>query len=185
MVARHVSVLCAHRRSVYCGFDDVTVYDDRRDARLFDGVGPVVAHPPCRAWSAFTRHQAKPPADEILLWPWCVAVISICGGVLEHPAYSRLFDFCDIPTPGESPRRGLWSMAIDQSWFGFCASKRTWLVFSGIDRDQLPPIPFRLHNPHGDRRRWQVMSRRQRAATSEEFARWLVDVARLTRRTFQ
>lgn len=99
-----VAILCASPRSIYKTFNDVEVFDKFRDARTFDGTIPVVAHPPCRAWSAFCRHQAKPEDGEKELGPLCVAHLIRCGGVLEHPAYSRLFDECNLPKPGE--RRG-------------------------------------------------------------------------------
>ena len=55
-----VAVLCAARNSVYKGFSDVEVFDIDRDARTYGGGFPVVCHPPCRAWSAYCAHQAKP-----------------------------------------------------------------------------------------------------------------------------
>ncbi len=138
---------------------------------------PVVAHPPCRAWSAKCAHQAKPPAGEKELGPLCVEWLNKCGGVLEHPAYSRLFDFCGIPKPGEPERRGLWSMSVDQSWFGSPITKRTWLVFSGIPRSAVE-LPFCLHDGSQDHRKWQMMSKARRSLTPLNMAVWLVETAR-------
>lgn len=173
-----VSVLCVSTNSIYKTFPSVECYDKNRDVRTFDGSTPVVAHPPCRAWSAFCAHQAKPQPGEKELGPLCVDFVRQCGGVLEHPAYSRLWTHCGLPLPGEPEQDGVWSMAVNQAWFGDCRTKRTWLLFSGVDRDSVN-VPFRLHDSHGDRRRWQVMSKTQRAATSLAMAAWLVGLARM------
>lgn len=172
-----VSVLCASRGSVYKRLEGVDVYDINRDCYTFDQSTPVVAHPPCRAWSAYCRHQAKPREGEKDIAPWCVDQLRQCGGVLEHPAHSTLWDHLSLPKPGDRRRHGLWSYALNQSWFGDTRTKKTWLLLSGVD--DVPEIPFRLHDSAGDRRRWQVMSKNQRAATHIDFARWLVATARL------
>lgn len=178
-----VAVLFAARNSVYHTLSGVDVYDIDRDALAFPGGMPVVAHPPCRAWSAYCQHQAKPRPGEKELAPWAVEQLRQFGGVLEHPAHSRLWHELKLPLPGEGEWAGLWSMAVNQSWWGDTRTKKTWLLFSGIDRHELPEIPFRLHNATGDRRRWQLMSKSQRAATNREFAGWLVAVAALARVT--
>ena len=172
-----VSVLCASRRSVYKRLEGVDVYDIDRDCYTFDGSTPVVAHPPCRAWSARLRHQAKPPAGEKDIAPWCVEQLRQCGGVLEHPAKSVLWDELSLPKPGCRRRDNLWSMELNQSWFGYTIAKRTWVLVSMVD--QPPEIPFRLHYSHGDSKRFKAMSRNARAATPIDFAKWLVATARL------
>jgi hypothetical protein len=171
-----IAVLCAARNSIYKTMPDVEVYDIDRDVRSFAGGMPVIAHPPCRAWSAYCRHQAKPLPGEKELAPLCVEWLRQCGGVLEHPAHSRLYDELRLPKPGEAERDGLWSMAVRQSWWGDTRSKCTWLLFSGVAKKNVD-VPFELHQPQGDRRRWQVMSKHQRAATPPAFAKWLVDIA--------
>jgi len=60
-----VAVLCAAPRTIYRSLEAVEVYDRRRDARTFAGGMPIIAHPPCRGWSAKTRHQAKPEPGEM------------------------------------------------------------------------------------------------------------------------
>jgi hypothetical protein len=176
-ILKLVSVLCASKTSVYKSLDCVDVFDIDRDCRSFDGSTPVVAHPPCRSWSAFCRHQSKATSEEKELAPWCVEQVRQCGGVLEHPAHSTLWAACNLPMPGERERNGLWSMWVDQSWFGDTRSKSTWLLFSGVSPSRLE-IPFRLHDSRGDRKRWNALSKRKRAQTPKCMADWLVSIAR-------
>ena len=172
-----VAVLCAARNSIYKQMDNVEVYDIERDVRTFQGGMPIVGHPPCRSWSAFCRHQAKPLPGEKELAPFVVEHLRKCGGVMEHPAHSTLWDALKLPKPGERQRDGLWTLWVKQCWWGDVRTKNTWLLFSGIDVWTVA-TPFQLHEPKGDRRRWQVMSKHQRSATVPAFAQWLVDTAR-------
>ena len=45
-----VAALFVQTNGVYYGLPDVDPWDQRRDARLYDGPHPVVAHPPCSRW---------------------------------------------------------------------------------------------------------------------------------------
>ena len=177
MQSNTIAVLCAAKNSIYKQLEGVDVYDIARDARTFQGGVPIVAHPPCRAWSAFCRHQAKPAIGERDLAPYCVDWLAKCGGVLEHPAHSTLWATLGLPRPGAGIVNGMWSMWVQQNWWGDSRTKNTWLLFSGISKTDIE-LPFQLHNPSGDRRRWQLMSKSQRAATSPAFAMWLVDLAK-------
>ena len=176
---RTVAVLCAATPSVYDGVEGVEVWNEQRDVRNFTGGMPGVGHPPCRAWSAFCAHQAKPQPGEKELGPLCVEWLRKCGGVLEHPAHSRLFRHCGLPLPGWTSRGDCWTTEVLQAWWGDSRTKSTWLCFFGIRPTQVT-WPLRLHDPQGDRRRWQVMSHRQRSATHPAMAAWLVSQARLT-----
>ena len=51
-----VAALCVAPNSLYKTMPGVECYDQARDVRSFTGGMPVVAHPPCRAWSAYTAH---------------------------------------------------------------------------------------------------------------------------------
>lgn len=174
-----VAVLCAASNSVYKSLQGVDVFDQARDVRTFSGGMPVVAHPPCRAWSAYTAHQAKPAPGEKELGMLCADWMRKEGGVLEHPAHSRLFDAAGLPKPGQ--RMGdLFTVPVLQAWWGYTMRKETWLCFSRVDV-RLLDFPFCEHDSSaglGDRRRQQLMSKHQRAATCESLALWLVNAAR-------
>lgn len=177
---RTVAVLCVSARSIYKSMPGVDCYDADRDVRTFCGGTPVVCHPPCRLWSAFCAHQAKAPATERELGPLCVDHLRKWGGVLEHPAHSRLFGYCALPKPGWATRGSLWTIEVLQAWWGDSRTKTTWLCFSGVNPNDIQ-LPLRLHDPKGDRRRWQLMSKSQRSKTPPEMAVWLVDCARKSR----
>jgi hypothetical protein len=179
MAERTVSILCAARNSVYKSLPSLEVYDVVRDCRTFDGSTPIVAHPPCRAWSAFCAQQSKAPPEEKELAPWCVSKLKEVGGVLEHPAHSRLWNVLNLPPPGIR-NRDIWTLEVWQQWWGYPMKKATWLLICGIAPREIPDIPYRIQNSGGDRRRQQLMSRNQRAATNQAFAQWLVDTARRT-----
>lgn len=173
-----VAILCAARTSVYHELDNLEVYDQERDARTFAGGLPVVAHPPCRAWSATCRQLAKPEPGEIELGLFCCEKLKECGGVLEQPAHSHLFDAGQLPKPLEKvSENGLFTLAVFQAWWGYPMKKSTWLCFSGID-PRAVELPLRLHNRGKDWRKQQLMSKRQRSETTREFAEWLIDIAR-------
>lgn len=179
MNTKPVAVLCAARNSIYHAMDDVDVYDVTRDARSFSGGMPVVAHPPCRAWSAFCAHQAKPEAGEKELGIWCCEMLRTCGGVLEQPAHSRLFAAGGLPLPGDGVKGGVWSLQVDQFWWGLDWKKGTWLAFSGVPRESVV-MPLRLHDGRSDKAIWNSKSKGQRARTIPAFGQWMVNAARMS-----
>lgn len=174
-----VAVLCVAARSIYHSLTGVECYDVKRDVRTFAGGMPVLAHPPCRSWSAYCAHQSKPTPGEKELGPLCVDWLRKCGGVLEHPAHSRLWDACGLPKPGWTHRRDLWTAEVLQAWWGDSRTKTTWLCFFGVHPNSVK-WPLKLHDPHGDRRRWQLLNSTSRSATHPAMAEWLVQTARLS-----
>jgi hypothetical protein len=174
-VGQRVAVLCVAGNSLYHKLPNVEAYDMKRDVRTFAGGMPVVGHPPCRSWSAYCAHQAKPLPGEKDLGPLVVEWLKKCGGVLEHPAHSRLFAHCELPRPGEH-KEGMWTAEVLQAWWGDSRTKKTWLCFFGIAPEKVH-FPFKLHDAAGDRRRWQVMSKHQRSATNPAMAEWLIQTA--------
>ena len=167
-----ISVLCCSKNSIYKTLG-VDCYDIDRDARTFDGSTPIIAHPPFRAWSAYCSHQAKYPPEEKELAPMCVQWLAKCGGILEHPAHSRLWSRMRIPLPGEY-RNGMHCIEVNQCWWGDSRTKKTWLLLSKIDMSKLVlPPPVEVQD---DRESWSKMSKDQRSATHPSFARWLIEL---------
>jgi len=175
-----IACLCVHRAGVYSSFPGCDLWDETRDASTYRGNDPVLGHPPCRLWAGL-EHFAKPTdsAKERALGIRVAGLVVANGGVLEHPARSRLFRAAGLPHPGEFSPLGF-TLDIDQLWFGHQARKRTWLFVSGVSREDLPAIPFALVPP--TTRPIEFQSKRQREATPFVLAAWLVSVAALVRR---
>jgi len=168
-----VSALFVRPDSVYRDllFD---VWDAERDARLYAGPWPVVAHPPCRAWGRLRQH-ARPRADEAELAFFAVDFVRQFGGVLEHPWGSTLWDAACLPRPGVIDEHGGWTVTVDQGWWGHEAPKPTWFYVCGLPRHHLPLLPV----AHLRRRtgRTLAMLPADRERTPWLMADWLVRLA--------
>ena len=134
-----VAALYVDPKGVYAGLPDVDVWDEARDARLYAGPWPVVAHPPCKSWSIMgqCRPEIVRGEDGGCFWAALRAVRTF-GGVLEHPAYTHAWKHFGLPTPThEGWSRTLfeegWVCEIDQFRYGHRANKRTWLYYIGAD----------------------------------------------------
>lgn len=181
-----IAVLFARSDSIYKTIEGLDVYDIERDARSFEGSQPVIAHPPCRAWGCLS-HFAKPRPDEKDLAFFAVEQIRKNGGVLEHPAFSKLWAAANLPMPGERDEFGGWTLPIPQYWFGHLARKNTWLYIVGINPANLPPIPLILGEAgyvvSTSKRRYAPskpeIPKKQREQTPVNFANWLVDLCLL------
>lgn len=57
-----VAALFADKRGPYWGRDDVDAYDEKRDARIYQGPYSVVSHPPCQRWSRYWSGGPNPNA---------------------------------------------------------------------------------------------------------------------------
>jgi ParB/RepB/Spo0J family partition protein len=178
-----ISVLFARRDSIYKTLV-ADVWDADRDATKFTGRGAIIAHPPCRAWGKLVQF-AKPRPGERELAIWAVDRIRENGGVLEHPATSRLWKEKGLPLPGEPPDAwGGWTLYVQQFWWGHKAQKATHLYIVGIDKSQIPPLPEipsgqPTHMVSGDRRKTGKpgLSQNNRERTPPAFAKWLIKLA--------
>lgn len=182
-MATSIAVLFARTDSHYKALPDCDVFDIERDARKWPGGMPVVAHPPCRAWGRLRRF-AKPRKGERLLATWSVRQVRKWGGVLEHPASSRLWPKAGLPAPGQRDKYGGWTLPIVQQWWGHRAEKKTLLYIVGIEPWELPALPLVLgeashvvqtrkrhdYRPH--------ITKAEREHTPPLLACWLVEVAK-------
>lgn len=170
-----VAALCVSGRSIYKFLPDVIPFDSRTGARSFPGHMPVVAHPPCRHWSARVSHQAssEDKQTEMQLGVWCVEQVLTWGGCLEQPARSRLFEACNLPLPGDSRDAFLYTVELEQGAFGFRTRKPTWVLIAGVPRSRLPGVPRRRSDGQ-----WQAMGTVERSRTMASFAGWLLRIAR-------
>lgn len=176
---RDIAILCCEKRSYYKRLAGLDCYDQARDARTFEGGMPVICHPPCRGWSNTLSHLARPEPGEKELGLLCAEWLRREGGVLEHPAHSRLFAAAGLPRPGDplSPD-GLFTIAAPQCLWGYPMLKPTWFCFSRLTPAQVQPpsrdIPENLPNSQI----FQSMTSRQRSQTTPELCHWLVGLVR-------
>ena len=141
-----VAALYVETGGAYFGLEGVEPWDEKRDARLYAGPWPVVAHPPCQKWCQLAPLNAsRLPDYEIGDDGGCFAAaleaVRTYGGVLEHPAYSIAWHTFALPRPiTHGWQRALtdegWSTEIAQVAYGHGARKRTWLYYVG---DVPPP----------------------------------------------
>lgn len=167
-------------------------YDEARDARTYAGPWPVVAHPPCGPWGCL-KHLWKGGGKDLA--PAAVDQVRRFGGVLEHPANSKLWEFCNLPPPGYLPDQfGGSAVGLNQVDYGHCARKPTWIYVVGVDLRAIRRIPRKepthwIGGSRGsgrDRNGHQrgliptgikACSAQQRRRTPVAFAEWLIALA--------
>jgi hypothetical protein len=147
-----VAALYVRPDGPYANRPDVDLWDEARDARLYDGPHPVAAHPPCERWgnlwwsAQITRAGRRPDApglgDDGGCFKSALANVRRWGGVIEHPEGSRAWEHFGLPRPehGAGWVRSLfdagWACSVDQGRYGHKARKRSWLYYVG---DATPP----------------------------------------------
>lgn len=180
----------------YFGLDGVDPWDESRDARLYAGPWPVVAHPPCARWGimaevAFGRRHGGVRGDDNGCFRAALAHVRRYGGVLEHPKSSSAWDTFGILRP---PLSGAWVSAgdgigwtacVEQGHYGHRTRKATWLYVAGVS--SLPSLKWGPSRPEGYQPRtfkgvtFCAMNRRQRAATPPAFRDLLIAIATTAR----
>ena len=142
-----VAALFVEAKGSYYGLEAVELWDEKRDARLYDGPHPVVAHPPCSRWCRLAglveaRWGHKKGEDDGC-FASALASVRKWGGVLEHPAYSdawAAFDLNRPPTGGSwvnADFGGGWTCYVEQGRYGHAAKKATWLYAHSVSLPSL------------------------------------------------
>jgi hypothetical protein len=188
-----VAALFVQRGGAYYGIPDVDPWDEARDARLYAGPWPVVAHPPCARWgrlaeSAFGRRFNLKRGDDGGCFAAAIASVRRWGGVLEHPEASSAWSAFGLI----EPERGVgwvgagdwlgWSCSVEQGHFGHRTRKASWLY--AVGPGALPSLPWGASSPEGFvscRHKGEAftrLSRHQRAATPPAFRDLLLSIAR-------
>lgn len=192
-----VAALYIDPRGPYPKMIGVECWDESRDARLYAGPHPIVAHPPCARWCRLAKfvesRHGYPVGDDGGCFAAALAAVRRWGGVLEHPAWSIAWHRHGLLRP---PARG-WTKSFDGEWvcevaqsaYGHDATKLTWLLLVG----GAPPDTTRWERPRGTkvighmtRRKDGTIFRRsadrindaRAIRTPAMFAEFLVDIAR-------
>jgi len=149
---KKVAALFVARNGCYWNLDEVQPWDEHRDARLYAGPFPVVAHPPCERWSILAHSVQAQYGYPICQDDGCFASalnsVETFGGVLEHPAYSMAWDWFGLTHPDKGkwiPTRKGWTCQVAQSAYGHSATKMTWLYYVGEN----PPPELNWSAPKG------------------------------------
>ncbi len=163
-----VAALYVETDGCYFGMPGIDPWDEARDARLYTGPHPVIAHPPCQRWGRFWHGSTRKPhqfklGDDGGCFNSALTSLRRFGGVLEHPADSKAWDVFKINKP---PRSGGWvhtraawdwwtedrshylagpwfdwyTCEVSQGHYGHLAGKRTWLIAAGVKRQDLPEL---------------------------------------------
>lgn len=127
---------------MYQGLPDVDPWDEKRDARLYAGPHPVVAHPPCERWGKYWHggpdsvrfpRKRKVKGDDAGCFEAALASVRRWGGVLEHPEASAAWRWFDLLPPSYgggwtvADWVGGWTCRVEQGHYGHRARKGTWL----------------------------------------------------------
>ena len=193
-----IAALFVQKDGCYFGLEGVDPWDEARDARLYDGSHPVVAHPPCARWCLLAglveaRYGYK-RGDDGGCFASALESVRKWGGVLEHPAWTHAWPAHGLPAP--NPRGGWlgtlcggWVCHVDQGHYGHRARKPTWLYTTakvppamkwGKSADSSAAVSLGFSDSWKRRGDGAVklMSKRQRSATPLEFRNLLLDIAR-------
>lgn len=188
-----IAALFVDARGSYAGVPGVDLWDVARDARLYPGPHPVVAHPPCQLWTNlaavnFKRYggEHNRPGNDAGCFASALASLRRWGGVLEHPAFSNAWPAHGLARPvavGWSRCQDGWVCETWQSAYGHPARKRTWLLYSGrnppaeLDWTRVPGVAqcgwFDRIKP--------TLGKRQASATPPDFRDALLALARSSR----
>jgi hypothetical protein len=191
-----VAALYVQSKGAYFGLPDVDPWDEKRDARIYAGPFPVVAHPPCSRWCRLAglveARGGAARGEDAGCFAAALAAVRKWGGVLEHPASSAAWKAFDLPRPlRDGWVRGFcggWTCEVSQAAYGHRAQKLTWLYYIGDQSPMLldwrrPEGTARAFEAHGNERRSvERMGKIERMATPHAFRNILLDIARNARR---
>jgi hypothetical protein len=140
-----IAALFVETGGCYFGLPNVDPWDKARDARLYAGPLPVVAHPPCERWGRFDKgsmmKQDRTPGDDDGCFAAAYNAVIRFGGILEHPAHSKAWPAFCLAKP--SNKGGWiradfgWTCEVEQGHYGHKARKKTWLFATGVKPPEL------------------------------------------------
>jgi hypothetical protein len=191
-----IAALFVAERGPYIGLADVDPWPLSRDARLYCGPHPVVAHPPCDRWCQMAPvNQARYGhriGDDGGCFASALASVRRWGGVLEHPALSLAWPAFGLIAPPSgggwvATMCGGWVAHVEQRHYGHRARKATWLYGVGFvppplmwGRGAAPEAWISADRPRKElaARGIAQLSKREAKATPIQFRDLLLSLAR-------
>jgi len=153
-----ISALYVEKDGCYFNVPGIDPWDESRDARLYQGPHPVVAHPPCQRWGRFWHGSTRKPhqfkqGDDGGCFATALHAVRVYGGVLEHPKDSHAWRWFGLNRP---PSNGGWITAdavggktccVWQGHYGHFSGKPTWLYAHSVELTDLiwGPTAQRIH----------------------------------------
>lgn len=147
-----IAALFVAENGPYIGLEGVDPWTESRDARLYAGTSPVVAHPPCERYGRYwfggpSVKERKRLGDDHGCFGFALMAVRAHGGVLEHPAATHAWKLYELVAP---PIHGGWVEAgdgvgwvchVEQGHYGHPARKATWL-YAVAPREKLPELKW-------------------------------------------
>jgi hypothetical protein len=189
-----IAALFVQKNGCYKNDELIDAWDIDRDARLYEGSNPVVAHPPCQLWGALAFVNFKRwggehniPENDGGCFESAFNSVNRCGGVLEHPAKTRAWAKYGLNKPtkeGWSKSGDGWVCEVWQSAYGHRANKATWLYYKG----KVPPFELNwerikgthqigFHDQRGKEANKPTLNKKEANATPIDFKNELIKLA--------
>lgn len=143
-----IAALYVEMGGTYFEMLGVDPWDEERDARSYLGPYPVVAHPPCQRWGRYWHGAPNKPNQYRLgedggCFAAALTAVRNYGGVLEHPAHSKAWDYFGLTRPTmregwvKADEFGGWTCQVEQGHYGHMSRKATWLYAVGVELPEL------------------------------------------------
>ncbi len=141
-----IAALYVATGGVYYDLEGVDPWGAERDARLYAGPFPVVAHPPCARWGRYwfggpSCSVRMVKGDDGGCFAAALSAVNQWGGVLEHPEASAAWTAHEMARPPKGGRwvpAGLfhpgWTCCVEQGHYGHRARKATWLYVNSLEK---------------------------------------------------
>lgn len=133
-----IAALFVETNGCYFNLPFVDPWDIERDARKYCGPYPVVAHPPCQRWGKYWHGSPVKPhqyklGDDQGCFASALTHVRNYGGIIEHPAYSKAWEYFGIKKPKiregwtKADNFGGFTCQLEQGHYGHFSKKPTWL----------------------------------------------------------
>lgn len=192
-----IAALFVDPKGCYTTMAGVDPWPESRDARLYDGPWPIVAHPPCAAWGRLAGFRQAchgyPVGEDGGCFSAALGAIRTYGGIIEHPAFSKAWPAFNLTKPDYTGWKycgdNEWTCYVEQGRYGHVHKKATWLYVVSTHK----PIELRWgrinDQKSGNRTRWKgsikltsqayhKRSARKNSATPIPFRDLLIEIAK-------